>query len=109
LLWEDPDGDEIDPANPVPRYDGSIGGYPAMSSENVPSNLVKGTSGATLSALIFGNWADEDIIEYSPPVVMPDPYTFSNTGAVRFNVYREVDARPRRPKSFCVVSDMVAS
>ena len=109
FLWDDPTyGGGGDPLEPPPP-DGYIAGYRAYLSENVPSTITKGTSGATLSALIFGNWADEYIIEFSPPVILPDPYTFSNTGAVRFNVYKEVDMRPRRPKSFCAVVDMVAA
>jgi hypothetical protein len=105
FLWDDPDSD--DPQQPSP--DGYICGYRAMMSENVPSNLVKGTSGAVCSALIFGNWSDLYIFEFSPPTILPDPYAFSNTGAVRFNVYKDVDIKPRRVKSFCAIVDMLAS
>jgi HK97 family phage major capsid protein len=104
FLWDDPDT-----GDPAPRPDGYICGYPAMMSENVPSNLVKGTSGAVCSALVFGNWADLYIFEFSPPTILPDQYTLSNTGAVRFNIFKEVDTKPRRVKSFCAIVDMLAS
>lgn len=100
FLWDDAQ---------QPEYDGWMLGYPAMVSENVPSNLVKGTSGAVCSALVFGNFADLWIINFSPPTLAPDAYTYSNTGAVRFNVYQEVDIRPRRVDSFSMVVDMLAS
>jgi HK97 family phage major capsid protein len=35
-----------------------LAGYPLVSTNNVPSNLVEGSSGATLSALIFGDFSD---------------------------------------------------
>jgi HK97 family phage major capsid protein len=111
FLWDDPTAGAgaLPPTDAAGLPDGFIAGYRAMMSENVPSTLTKGTSGATLSALIFGNWADFFILEYSPPYLLPDPYTFSNTGAVRFNVHREVAVGPRRPKSFCNVVDMIAA
>ena len=110
FLWDDPTAGAgaVTPTGPEGLPDGWIAGYRAMMSENVPSNLTKGT-GASLSALIFGNWADFFILEYSPPYILPDPYTFSNTGAVRFNVHREVAVGIRRPKSFCNVVDMIAA
>ena len=110
FLWDDPTAGAgaLPPTGQEGLPDGFVAGYPAMMSENVPSNLTKGT-GTSLSALTFGNWKDFFILEYSPPYILPDPYTFSNTGAVRFNVHREVAVGIRRPKSFCNVVDMIAS
>jgi HK97 family phage major capsid protein len=100
FLWQDAQ---------EPQYDGWVIGYPAAVTNNVPSTLVKGTSGATLSALIFGNWADLFIVQFGPVAIIVDPYSFSNTGAVRYNVFQEVDIQPRRTDSFCAIVDMIAS
>jgi len=99
FLWDDAQSYQID---------GWVLGYRAMMSENVPSNLTKG-SGTNLSALIFGNWADLYIVEFSPPTIIADPYTYSSTGAVRFNITQEVDIKPRRVDAFAAIKDMIAS
>lgn len=99
FLWDDAQSYQID---------GWVLGYRAMMSENVPSNLTKG-SGTNLSAMIFGNWSDLYIVEFSPPTVIADPYTYSSTGAVRFNITQEVDIKPRRVDAFSMIKDMIAS
>ncbi len=97
FIWDDAPG--VD-------HDGTICGYRAFMSESVPSTLTKGT-GTNLSAMIFGNWADLYIVEFSPVAILPDPYTFSSTGAVRFNVSQEIDIQPRRVQSFAAIVDML--
>lgn len=99
FIWDDAQDD---------LHDGWLCGYPAMMSESVPSNLTKGT-GTNLSATVFGNWEDLYIVEFSPIAILPDPYTYSSTGAIRFNVYQEVDIAPRRTDAFAAIVDMIAS
>jgi HK97 family phage major capsid protein len=102
FLWQD---GEMGTGHP----EGQVLGYPAFVSDNVPSNLVKGASGAVLSALIFGNWADLYIVQFGPQSITLDPYSGSSSGAVRFNIFQEVDIAPRHVDSFAAIVDMVAA
>ncbi len=71
MIWED--GDRLN-------------GYPALVSNNVPSNLTKGTAVGTASAVIFGNWQDL-LIGLWGAMDLIDPYTFSSRGRVRISAF----------------------
>jgi len=79
---------------------------PCAVSNQVPSNLTKGT-GTNLSAMIFGNWKDLIIGEWGALDVMVDPYTQGASGTVRVRVLQDVDIAIRHPQSFAVIKDMV--
>jgi HK97 family phage major capsid protein len=51
-----------------------LAGYPLAQSNLVPSNLVKGGSGAVCSALIFANWADLLLGYWSAFDLLANPY-----------------------------------
>ena len=86
---------------------GRLNGYRAAVSNNVPADLTKGT-GTNLSAVIFGNFADLLIGEWSVLDIMVDPYTFSSTGTVRIVALQDVDLAVRHPQSFAAITDAVA-
>jgi len=88
---------------------GSCLGFPLHTSQNVPSNLVKGTSGAVCSALIFGNWADMLIGEWGVLDMLVDPYTFSNTGAIRVRAFQTVDVNVRYGAAFALAKDILTT
>ena len=88
---------------------GSCLGFPLHTSQNVPSNLVKGTSGAVCSALIFGNWADMLIGEWGVLDMLVDPYTFSNTGAIRVRAFQTVDVNVRYGAAFALIKDILTT
>ncbi len=86
---------------------GLVNGYNAGVSNQVPSTLTKGTSGATLSAIIFGNWADLLIGQWGTLSVLVDPYTSSTKGGVRIVVFHDIDIAVRHPESFSVMQDAI--
>ncbi len=90
MLWED--GDRLN-------------GYQAAVSNQVPSNLVKGTSGAVCSAVIFANWEDLLIGLWGSLDLLVDPYTFSNQGRVRITAFMSADIAVRRAASFAAMTD----
>jgi HK97 family phage major capsid protein len=85
-----------------------VNGYRVGVTNAVPSNLVKGASGATLSANIFGNFSDLFIGQWGGLEVLMDPYTQSIKGLTRMTINAYVDVAVRRPVSFAAVKDIVA-
>lgn len=87
---------------------GSIMGYPVHLSQNVPSNITKGT-GSNLSAIVMGNWSDLLIGEWGVLDMLVDPYTFSNTGAIRVRAFMTVDVNVRYAGAFATIKDIVTT
>ena len=85
--------------------DGMVNGYNAAVSNQVPSNLVKGTSGAVASAIIFGNWSDLIIGQWGTLDLMVDPYSGSTSGTVRVVALQDVDIAVRNAVSFSAMLD----
>jgi hypothetical protein len=75
----------------------------------VPSNLVKGTSGAVCSALIFGNFADLLIGMWGSLDIMVDPYTGGTAGTVRVIALQDVDVAIRNVESFATMVDALTT
>jgi HK97 family phage major capsid protein len=87
----------------------TLAGYPMAMSNLVPSNIVKGTSGATLSALIFGNWADLLIGYWSAFDLLVNPYesTAYSKGNVQVRGMLTADIKLRHPESFAKLADII--
>jgi len=84
---------------------GSLNGYRAGVSNQVPSNLTKGT-GANLSAIIFGNWSDLVIASWG----VLDVQVTNNTradGGTDVRLFQDVDVVLRRPASFSRMVDAI--
>lgn len=87
-----------------------INGYPVYVTNNVPSNLTKGTSTAICSAAVFGNWSDVIMGQWGGGVdLMVDPYTGSNAGTVRIVALTDVDVVIRRVGSFAYIKDLLTA
>ncbi len=84
-----------------------INGYRAGMTNQIPNNITKGTSGATLSAMIFGNWRDLILAYWGSLDVLVDPYAGGLSGRVRIRVLRDVDINVRHPESFSAHQDMI--
>ncbi len=79
--------------------------YQALISNNVPSNLTKGTASGVCSAVIFGNWQDLVIGLWGAMDLIVDPYTFSSRGRVRISAFLSADIAVRRAASFAAMTD----
>ncbi|MCG8694919.1 MAG: phage major capsid protein, partial [Minwuiales bacterium] len=95
----------------LPGADGmsSVAGQRAGVSNQVPSDLTKGTSVGVLSAMIYGNWRDLMIGEWGSLEIQVNPYSKDTQGQVRITVYHEVDVAVRRAESFAAIQDMVTT
>ena len=90
------------------RAFGTVNGYRAAASNQVPSTLTKGI-GTGLSAAIFGNWSDLVIGQWGFMDVLVDPYSQSKKGNVVVTVHQDVDIAVRRVESFAAIVDMVTT
>ena len=90
----------------VDSPDSPVNGYPTFVTNQLPSNLVKGSSGAVCSPMIFGNWNDLIIAFWSGQDVIVDPYTGSAAGTLRIVTLQDVDINVRHPESFNNIVDM---
>ena len=82
-----------------------LNGYRAATTNAVPSNLVKGSSGAVCSAILFGNFADLMIGMWGATDLIRDPYTASSSGGVRIVALQDVDVNVRNVESFATMVD----
>lgn len=83
---------------------------PRLFSNNVPSNLVKGTSGTACSAMLYGNWSDLLIGLWSEIDVLVNPYesTAYAKGNVQVRAMTTADISVRHPASFAAIQDILA-
>lgn len=84
--------------------------YPVHFSNNVPSNLDKGSSTGVCSALIFGNFADVLIAQFGLGVdLIVDRYSKATTGITRVIANSYVDVALRRVASFAAMKDALTA
>lgn len=95
---------------PIWADDNTIDGLEARWSTQVPSNLVKGTSGATLSALILGVF-DTLLINMwgSGFEFIVDPYRLKKQGMIELTTFMLVDIVLRYPVAFVANKAVVAA
>jgi HK97 family phage major capsid protein/HK97 family phage prohead protease len=89
--------------------DTPINGYKAAVTNAVPSNLTKGTSAGTASAIIFGNFSDLMIGMWGTTDLIRDPYTASSSGGVRIVALQDVDINVRNLESFSTMTDALTA
>lgn len=87
------------------RSDTPLNGYRAVVSNQVPSDLDKGTSTGVCSAVIFGNFADHILGMWGGLDLQVNPYSLDTSGAVRVTAFQDVDMQIRHPESFAAMKD----
>jgi HK97 family phage major capsid protein len=84
----------------IMENDGSVNGYPAYVTNQVPVNLTYGTTTGSAKCAIFGNWSDLLIGLWSGVDILVDPFTGSSSGTVRIVALQDVDIAFRQTASF---------
>ncbi len=84
---------------------GTVNTYRAAASTNVPSNLVKGTSGAVCSAVLAGDFSQVYIGNWGGLDILIDPYTLGTSGAQRIIALQDVDVALRLAACFAAILD----
>lgn len=86
-----------------------LNGYRVGVTNNVPSNLTKGTSTTICSAAIFSSdWSMEVIGLFGAPDVIVDPYSKADTGQVKITLNQFSDGGIRQPAAFAKIVDLLA-
>lgn len=88
---------------------GDLNGYRAAVSNQVPSDLDKGTSTGVCSAIIFGNWADLIYGLWGTVDITVDPYTNATSGTVRVVALQDADVGVRHAESFAAMLDALTA
>ena len=88
--------------------DNEVNGYPAVATNQIPSNLTKG-SGTNLSAAIFGNWEELVFAMWGGTDIIVDPYTGSSSGTLRIVMLQDLDIQSRYQQAFSIIVDMVTT
>lgn len=86
-------------------WTGDLNGNAALVSNQVPSNLTKGTSSGVCSAITYGNWTDLIIGMWGGLDMMLDSYTGATAGTKRVIALQDVDVAVRYPVSFSAMVD----
>ena len=92
-------------------YAGAIGSQQIanrsfMVSNNVPSNLTKGSSSGVCSALIYGNFSDLLIGLFGDSEILVDPYSAMQTGVTAVRILQAIDVKVRHAESFGSIQDI---
>lgn len=85
-----------------------VNGYRTGFTNNVPSNLTKGTSTTVCSSVIFSaDWSMGVLALFGAPDVVVDPYTLAATGQVRVTLNQFADFGIRQPAAFVKIDDVL--
>jgi HK97 family phage major capsid protein len=87
-----------------PAGQGSMSGYRAFVSTQVPSTLVKGTS-SNCHAIILGYFPALLIGEWGVIEIVVDPFSKKRQGLVEITSFQLVDVGLRQPASFAAIQD----
>jgi len=98
FVWQDPAN--LAPATPATP----LNGYRAFTTNQVKSDLVKGTV-STCSAIFFGNWEEGIVAIWSDLDILVDPYTGGSAGVVRLVALAFADFQVRHAASWSVMKD----
>jgi HK97 family phage major capsid protein len=85
-----------------------VNGYRCAITNNVPSNLTKGTSTTVCSAALFSSdWSMSVIGIFGAPDITVDPYTKADTGEVKITINAFADSGVRQPGAFAKCEDLL--
>ena len=77
-----------------------------MVTNNVPSNLTKGSSSGVCSAMIYGNFSDLLIGLFGDSEILVDPYSAMQTGVTAVRILQAIDIKVRHAESFGAIQDI---
>jgi len=89
---------------PADRPFGSMNGYRAGVSNQVKSNLIKGSL-TTASAIFFGDWSSAILGFWGGLDIIVNPFSKDTTGVWRITVHKEADINFMHPESFARIVD----
>lgn len=88
---------------------GSMNGYRAAATTQVPSTLTKGGSTGVCSAIIFGNWAEVIIAEFGVMEIIVDPYAKKKQALIEVTSTIFADVGLRHVQSMAAMKDALTA
>jgi HK97 family phage major capsid protein len=86
----------------------TVNGAPGYSTNNLPSTLVKGTSGAVCHAAILGDFSNVMVGEWGAGAeIIVDPYTLARRNLLQITSIQFADVQVRQPAAFAVYRDLL--
>lgn len=82
-----------------------LNGYSTYVSNQVPSNLDKGSSVGVCSAILFGNWNDLILFFWGGLDIKADEVTLGDRGGLVLRVFKDMDVGLRHVQSFAAMKD----
>ena len=87
-----------------------VNGYRVAVTNNVPSNLTKGSSTTVCSSALFSSdWSMAVLGLFGAPDVTVDPYSLAATGQVRITLNQFADFGVRQPGAFAKIDDLLSA
>ena len=82
---------------------------PFVVSNQIPSNLSKGSASGTLSAVIFGNFSDLYLGMWGSLEILVDPYSDFSKGTTGVRALQSNDVAVARTDSIAAIQDIYAT
>ena len=82
-----------------------INGYKVYMSSHLNQNTTKGSVTDGTSQLMFGNFKNLMVANWSGVDLLIDPYTLGGTSEVKVIANKWMDLGARQPKAFATISD----
>ena len=112
LKTKDSDGNYLlGPGSMVAGSPATLWGRTCQISQQVPSNLTKGSASGTCSAIIYGNWSDLVVAQWGSPLdILVNPFGSAYAaGNVEIRAMSSLDMGLRHPESFAVMTDALTA
>jgi HK97 family phage major capsid protein len=95
----------------LPIWEGSeLNGHRSLVTNQVRSNLDKGSATGVCSAIIYGNWDDLVMGLWGEGIdILVDPFSLSTQRAVRVVAFQDVDFAVRQAQSFAAMLDALTT
>lgn len=89
--------------------DGKLNGYPLLETNFVPANLVKGSSGAVCSALLYGSWPALMLGLWGGLDIELDKSSLAvaDRGGVTLRGFQDIDLKVQYAGAFAVCKDVL--
>lgn len=92
----------------VMSEDGTVNGYQTAVTNQLATNLTKGTASGICTAAFFGNFADIIVAEFgSGTEIVIDEATLATNRVVRYLAHKYCDIGIRHPQSFAAILDII--
>lgn len=82
-----------------------INGYKVYMSSHLTQNVTSGTSTSNTSQLMFGNFKNLMVCNWSGADLLIDPYTLGGSSEVKVIANKWMDLGARQPKAFATISN----